>query len=253
MHKTCANYRTHLATNLYNFSTKVYDLTLRYINHGMMSEARELHSIAASALAILKAISKSFNFVQHLASGSTLMVGEGNLSFTLSLTKTDLIDCQNIIATTFEKEIELSDAAMTNSKLLRKHGVNILHGIDATELSNTFGNQLFDNTVFQFPNAGSREPIYGRNPNFVLVRDFLISARKQLSYNGTALISAIDSPYYEGAFQFEEAASIAGFVISDIYPFDPLQFEGYEHTMTHQDGGAIDKNDKCVTWIFTKK
>jgi hypothetical protein len=107
--------------------------------------------------------------------------------------------------------------------------------------------------TLQLPNAGSREPIDGHNPNFILVRDFLISAYDQLSYSGTVLISAIDSPCYEGAFQFEKVASIAEFVISDIYPFDPLQFEGYVHTMTHQDGSAIDKNDKCATWIFTKK
>lgn len=87
----------------------------------------------------------------------------------------------------------------------------------------------------------------------MVATQILLSARKQLGYNGTVLISAIDNPYYEGAFQFEEAAAIAGFVISDIYPFDPLQFEGYEHTMTHQDDSAIGKNNKYATWIFTKK
>lgn len=110
----------------------------------------------------------------------------------------------------------------------------------------------FDTIIFQFPHAGSREPIRGHNPNFVLVRDFLKSASAQLVYGGKVLITAVDSPYYRGAFQFEEAAKLAGFKEAETYPFDPSDFPGYVHTMAHEDGDALSHHDDFSTWVFRK-
>lgn len=90
-------------------------------------------------------------------------------------------------------------------------GTTVLHGVDATKLSSSFGSWLFDNIVFQFPHTGSREVLEGRNPNFILVRDFLKSAGMQLARGGQVLVAAVDSPHYQGAFQFEEAAKIGKF------------------------------------------
>jgi hypothetical protein len=44
---------------------------------------------------------------------------------------------------------------------------------------------------------------------------------RQLHQGGKVLISAVDSPHYRGAFQFEEAAYIAGLAPPEFYPFDP--------------------------------
>jgi len=34
------------------------------------------------------------------------------------------------------------------------------------------------------------------------------------------------------------------------YIFDPNDFLGYTHTMTHQEGSALDNHDKFATWEF---
>ena len=197
--------------------------------------------------------SSGFDFVNEIIRGRTLFVGEGNLSFTLSIANTPLITPNRLIATTFESETELSEEAKENADKLHKMGATVIYGVDATKLSTTFGSWLFDNIIFQFPNVGSREAVENHNPNFILLRDFLKSAISQLYRTGKVIVSTIDNPHYRGAFQFEEAARIAGFKSPEIYPFDPFAFSGYEHTMTHQTGSAIDKHDKFSTWVFRTK
>ena len=87
----------------------------------------------------------------------------------------------------------------------------------------------FETIIFQFPHTGSREPIEGRNPNFILVRGFLMSVKSLLSASGKVVITAVDSPHYRGAL----AAKEAGFAAPLVYSFDPKAYLGYEHTMTH--------------------
>ncbi|MDE3016600.1 MAG: DUF2431 domain-containing protein [Pseudomonadota bacterium] len=192
----------------------------------------------------------AFDFVCTIDHGRTLLLGECNLSFAISLAETKRIIPGYLTATTFETERSLSSAGQQNAKLLRSLGVSVIYGVDATDLAANFGAMRFDNIVFQFPHVGSRDPVEGHNPNFILVRDFLISAASQLTRNGQVLISAVDSPHYQGAFQFDDAAKIAGFLSPSAYPFDPSAFPGYEHTMTHQDGNALDNHDEFSTWVF---
>lgn len=211
----------------------------------------EIKQIERQLQLLLLYKSGNFDFVDQIAHGNTLLVGEGNLSFALSLTGMDGINPARLTATTFEHESKLSPASQANGRQLRLMGVGVIYGVDATRLATTFGRAwLFHNIIFQFPNVGSREPVEGHNPNFILIRDFLISAEGQLERNGQVLISAVNSPHYQGAFQFEEAASIAGFLPPEVYPFDPDQFLGYEHTMTHQEGDALGNHDKLSTWVF---
>ena len=51
-------------------------------------------------------------------------------------------------------------------------------------------------------------------------------------------------------FQFEEAAKIAGYKKPEVYAFDPSTFNGYKHTMTHEDESAIDEYNSFSTWVF---
>ncbi len=217
----------------------------------MTFEVEQLKQIDAKLIALLKKAA-AFDFAQELSKGKTLLVGEGNLSFTLSLAATGQIPKNNLTATTYEKPSELSEVAEENTRKLKSFGVNVLHNVDATRLASFFGNSLFNHVVFQFPNTGTREPVEGHNPNFILVRDFLKSAYNQLSRGSRVLITVVDNSYYQGAFQFEEAAELAGFSAPDSYPFDPSDFPEYDHTMTHQEGSAIDKHTEFRTWVFVK-
>lgn len=194
---------------------------------------------------------KEFNFIETIEQGKTLFVGEGNFSFSLVIAE-NVKNQYNIVATTIENQDEISDFTAENITQLNKIGATVLYKIDATKLENYFRSNSFENIIFQFPNAGSREPINGRNPNFVLLNNFLKSAKLVLSQNGKAIISVVDSHYYEGIFQIEETFKNSGFSNIKCYDFNILHFENYTHQMTNRNESAIDKNDKLVTIVFEK-
>ena len=78
-----------------------------------------------------------YDFYQALSNGKSLLVGEENLSFILSLAL-KLNNNHNIIASTFENHNDSSDLNEENTKHLRKLGVNVMHGIDATKIKLRF-------------------------------------------------------------------------------------------------------------------
>ena len=238
---------------IYELGVKNQLLMSRALDLGFIAEAKQLQRIDWELFYLLKQTRKPFDFIGHIAAGNIILVGEGNLSFALSLAKKNRINPSAITASTFENASELSDAAIENTGKVRAVGATVLYGIDATKIHLAIGNRAFDHIIFQFPHAGSREPIDGHNPNFILVRNFLKSAIRKLKRSGTVLISAVDTPHYHGAFQFDEAASIAGFQPPEIYKFDPGNFPGYHHTMTHQDGDALSNHDAYATWLFKPK
>lgn len=221
------------------------------LNLGMVEEAKQLRQID-DVLRNLSQKSQQFDFIQQVARGRTLLVGEGNFSFARSLLKDSSINPLYLTATVPQDRQEASKDMAENAESLKKAGAAVLWKVDATDLGHTFGSWRFETIVFQFPHSGSREPIEGRNPNFILVRDFLTSAYHQLLSGGAVLISAIDNPHYQGAFQFEEAAKIAGFLPPSVYPFNMRGFQGYSHVVTAGDSSALEAKDKLCTWVFRK-
>lgn len=226
-------------------------LMRRALDLRLVDDARRCRQMDSALVTLLRKATR-FDFVGEIARGRTLLVGEGNLSFALSLIQISRIVPARLFATTFENSNKLPPETLKNAQSLNARGVIVLHDIDATDLSNALGSWLFDNIVFQFPHAGIRGSIEGRNPNFILIRDFLVSAYSQLAAGGQVFISAVDTPHYRGGFQFEEAAEIAGFKPPQVYPFAPSQFPGYEHTMTHESGSALENHESFSTWVFNK-
>ena len=221
------------------------------INFNLFSDAEQLKEIDLELKNLFDS-SKYFDFVGQLKIGSCLLVGEGNMSFARSLMKFHRIDYNNLTISVFESEEDLSDESKNNQEWILENSGTILHSVDATALINYFPNQTFKTIVFQFPHTGNRDSVEGHNSNFILVRDFLFSAKEILAEDGVILISAINSPYYNGAFKFEEAAKIAGFVAPISYDFDMMDFPNYVHTKTKEEESAIDKNDELKTWVFRR-
>ena len=105
--------------------------------------------------------------------GSTLLVGEGNLSFSVSLILNSFFEIEDLTATTYEKSSELSNDTMHNANILKSCAVRVFHGVNAKKLYEKLNGNKFDTIIFQFPNAASRSPKYGRNENHILIREFL--------------------------------------------------------------------------------
>ena len=231
-------------------------LKARYM-HGLVMEIKNWTMETGRNIAIIPTedilVKISSYFLERMRSGDVLFVGEGNLSFALNIAKRPTVTASRMTVTTYEEENHLSKVGQHNALALRRLGASVIPGVDAMNLEQRLFYRRFDTIVFQFPNVGSRELEEGRNPNFILVRDFLKSAAKHLQPGGQVLITAVDSPYYHGAFQFDEAAAAGGFSKPDTYLFDLLKLPGYIHTNTNNTDSAIDGHDMFRTWVFSLK
>ncbi len=185
--------------------------------------------------------------------GDVLLVGEGNMSFAKSLLAMPVTQITHMTATTFEKKKDLSHDVIKNANFLKRIGVLVMHGVDATKLEKSFKPHAFDTIIFQFPNVGSRDTKYGHNPNHVMIRKFLRSAKPYLKLSGKIIISVVDNPHYNGVFQLEEAAAFAGYEAPETYSFDPHVFSGYFHTNTNDEKSALEDHNKFLTWVFRPK
>lgn len=179
--------------------------------------------------------------------GQVLLVGEGNLSFSRSLMSMPQTGMVHITATIFEKKHNLSDETIKNAQTIIRSGGKVLYDIDATRLDKSFRPRKFDTIVFQFPNVGSRVSKHGHTSNHVMIRRFLRSAASYLDSDGKVLITAVDTPHYEGAFKFNDAAAFAGYKTPHSYPFDPSMFSGYSHINTNDDDSALYNHKRFAT------
>lgn len=202
-------------------------------------------------LADIQSKGRAFDFVALTRGKPILLVGEGDLSFALALARDPKSCTKNIVATTFERLEQLSEAALKNARELTRIGATVLHGADACRLDGTLPCETFEAIVFQFPNTGTRRSVHGRTDNHVLVRRFLPAARGRLRQFGRVLITIVNSPHHNGAFDLPAAADWAGFELEGVYPFYRSAWKGYGHVNTNDDDeSALVKYRSCRTWAF---
>lgn len=190
-----------------------------------------------------------YDFKSRIKQGSTLLVGEGNLSFSVSLIKSLKI-FHSITSSTYEEEHELSRTTRINSIILKQEGLRIMHGVDATCLHNIFCLSTFYTIIFQFPHSGSRDWLKGINANYLLVKKFIISASQILRKNGVIIITIVDSEFYNKMFQFEKLTKDLKIKTLKKFLFDPNSYPNYEHSMTHKENSAIKDYSKFATYEF---
>ena len=236
------------ALKILELRTKIFDLDLKQIEQGYCDKIKELRSLDHELYMLYKSITK-YDFISTIKKGNTLLVGEGNLSFTMSLVK-KLQLLPNLISSTYENYSELPEYAQFNAKLLKQAGIKVLYGLDGTELHKNFHSNTFDTIIFQFPHSGSKEGINGVNANYVLVKKFIISASYSLKRDGVLLITIVDSDFYNNMFRFDELAKELRISQLVKYKFNPKDYPEYEHTMMHQDDSAIDDYSKFATYEF---
>lgn len=190
------------------------------------------------------------HIVSRAFSGKTLLVGEGNFSFTASLVFDHHVIPMSITSTIHENSRDISDDAKINARKLSRAGVTVFDNVDATHLDRTFHFQKFDTIIFQFPNAGSREPNRGHNPNHVLVRRFLRSAAEHLLQDGEIIVTVINSSYYDGRFRMDEAAEYAGLKNLYAISFFPGDFPSYSHVNTNDEDSTLKEHQSFETWAL---
>jgi hypothetical protein len=192
-----------------------------------------------------------FDFVEFVEKGDVLLVGEGNLSFANSLSRRSGSSGARITATTFELEKSWREETKKNARLLRSLGVRVYGGVDATKLDLYFERDVFNLIIFQFPNVASRVPLYGRNPNHILMRRFLRSTLPLLNSDGLVAVTVVNTSYYDGVFDMDGAAQSAGLKKPTAHPFRFKDHPGYFHVNTQsQSESAVEKESSFVTVVF---
>lgn len=155
-----------------------------------------------------------------------------------------------IAATVYEEVSELDDVTIKNAQYLQANNVAVMVGINGKNIDKHFGGKRFGSIIFMFPNCGSRDPVYSHNPNFVLVREFLRSAKSIITDGGLILITAVKSSHYRGRFRLDEAAEFAQLKSYFTIPFYPDDYPAYSHTNTNDDKSAAAEYDQFETWVF---
>jgi len=202
-------------------------------------------------LALIEQKRRQFDYAGSTRRGPCVLVGEGDLSFSLALARYPKSHCPNIYASTFESERALCPSGRLNARALISAGAKVLHGIDARQLDDNRLPARAELIAFQFPNTGTRQSIHGRTDNHVLVRRFLASAQSRLSVGGALLITIINSPYHLGAFDLPAAAKWAGCEVTGVSPFYRSAWPGYGHVNTNDvNESALTRYRSCSTWVF---
>lgn len=183
----------------------------------------------------------------------TLLLGEGDFSFALSLVKQ--IGGQKVVATSYDSQEEVENKynkASQNISELKKQNATIEHRVDAKNLQQS-EHRHCQNIVFNFPFI-PEEKRGKTEKNKALLNGFFESASRLLITDGRVFLS-LASDYYVNRWKPDSIAKEHGFNKEKQLVFQPKNFPGYEHRMTVEDKGAgsLQQESKGITFVFIKK
>ncbi len=186
--------------------------------------------------------------------GETLLVGEGNLTFTGSVVVLGLTLPGNITATVYEQKEEKSQETRDRAQALSDQGVTVDFGVDATALHEGAEDKpKYDSIVWMFPHPGGPRAQAASSGAALLAR-FFSSAATRLKPGGKIIVTlrvAKDPEWYVSRWRPVEAAAAAGLTLVSRSDFSQGDYPGYTHETTDKGAKRADVS-KGFTFVFTK-
>jgi hypothetical protein len=191
------------------------------------------------------------------AGQTTLLLGEGDFSFALSLARlVGPVQRAGIVATEIRGEPAVAAAypavagrtpgGVANLASLRALGVRIQTGVDATNIVTTFGRAHTIALTFPFI-EGPRDNTYIQR-NVGLITGFLESAADAIEPGGRILLTT--SAHWHRQWRSDQRAP-ASLYVAERRQFDRRLFPGYEHRQTGQNRSA--KVEVAVTLVYRQR
>ncbi|XP_030010367.1 ferredoxin-fold anticodon-binding domain-containing protein 1 [Sphaeramia orbicularis] len=172
---------------------------------------------------------------------SILLVGEGNFSFSASLSQLYSESDTSITATCLQHQDEAlrHEGASSNIHTIRDTGGTVLFEVDCTKLEEctSLKGRVFDRVVFNFPHCGRKS---GVKKNRELLKNFFLSCVQVLAEDGEVHVSLCngqggtlaDQPKREwhNSWQVVSMASEAHLILCDVQQFESEKYQSYKCT-----------------------
>ena len=185
-------------------------------------------------------------------SGKTLLVGEGNLSFTSAIIALGINLPGNLTATVYEGRAQKDPETQARADRLQAEGVTVEFGVDATRLHETEGPK-YDSIVWMFPHPGGPRAAAAARGADLLMR-FFRSAAQRLAPGGRIIVTlrvAKQPDFYVSRWRPIEAAQAAGLSLVSRSDFAQEDYPGYGHETTDKGANRADVA-RGFAFIFTK-
>ncbi|KAF1326696.1 hypothetical protein FI667_g8262, partial [Globisporangium splendens] len=166
-----------------------------------------------------------------------LVVGDGDLSFSLSLAI--FLGGRSLVATCYDSKREVKEKytnALLNADALESAGAQVHFDVDGTALENETwlrsAGDKFHAIVFNFPHlGGATEEDVAKNQH--LLCHFFYSTRPFLHPTRGQVLVALRNTLFYNRWKIQEQAQRSGFKMKKVEPFDSSIYSGYEPQRTH--------------------